>query len=321
MPKRRPDQSLQKPSPEEPLPQNDADTSAYSNPLPRAEDAALSHDAVAWCWRQIDQFPLLGPEEQDALAVRICDGDEKAYREMVECNLRLVVSIARRCQSCAGPSLTLNDLIQEGTIGLMKAAHKYDHRRGFRFSTYATYWIRQSIMRAITDTGRTIRLPAHVVETGKRMERTRHLLTQTLEREPENWEVALHLSCEIEQIQSWEMHSHDTTSFETIIHEENGLATLEDYLEDDAPSPADSAADRLNHTQLSEAIRDAIQDLSPREAKILSLRYGLEGNQQLTLDALAKRFSLTRERVRQIEAQAIGKLRDNKMIRDIFEEA
>jgi RNA polymerase primary sigma factor len=175
-------------------------------------------------------------------------------------------------------------------------------------------------MRAITDTGRTVRLPTHVVETVKRAERARQLLTQALEREPENWEIALHLGCEVEQIQSLDLQTLDPTSLETVIHDENGLTTLEDYLEDVSVSPSDDATDRLDRAYLSHVIHDAIQELQPREAKILTLRYGLEGNKQLTLEALAARFSLTRERVRQIESQAIDKLRQNKAIRNVFEE-
>lgn len=281
----------------------------------------VSYDAIAWCWRQIDRFPLLNPEEQDELAVRVHQGDEEAYRRMVECNLRLVVSIARRCQRHAGPSLTLSDLIQEGTIGLMKAVRKYDHQRGYRFSTYATYWIRQAIMRSIMDTGRAIRLPCHVSETVKRVEHTRHLLTQSLEREPENWEIALHLGCEVEQIQALNTQNQDVTSLESVVFEEHGTTTLEDHLEDQSPSTLECATERLYRARLSRVVHNAMQQLPAREAEILALRYGLKGDVQLTLDAVAKRFSLTRERVRQIESQAIQKLRKNKAFTAVFEEA
>jgi RNA polymerase primary sigma factor len=286
-----------------------------------ADGAAFSHDALSWCWRQIDQFPLLNPEEQDSLAARVRQGDEDAYRQMVECNLRLVVSVARRCQRYAGPSLSLSDLVQEGTIGLMKAVRKYDHERGYRFSTYATYWIRQAIMRAITDTGRMIRLPTHVAESVKRVEHTRHLLAQSLEREPDNWEVAMHIGCELEQIQALNAQNHDTTSLDTVIHEEHGVTTLEDYLEDTSASPVESALESVNRTRLSRALRHAMQELKPREAEILNLRYGLNGDQRLTLGAVANRISLTRERVRQIERQAIQKLRKNKTVSAVFQDA
>ena len=281
----------------------------------------LSHDAIAWCWHLIDQFPLLNPEEQDELAARVRRGDEEAYRTMVECNLRLVVSIARRCFRYSGPSLSLNDLIQEGTIGLMKAVRKYDHRRGYRFSTYATYWIRQAIMRAITDTGRTIRLPCHVTEKVKRVEQARHMLTQSLEREPEDWEVALHVGCDLESIQAVNTQNQDATSLEIVVFEEHGITTIEDHIEDDSTSTVESATDSLYRARLSLAVRHAMKDLKPREAEVLALRYGIGGDSQQTLDAVAKRFSLTRERVRQIERDAIQKLRNNKTISAVLEEA
>jgi RNA polymerase primary sigma factor len=277
---------------------------------------AFPADAFSWCWGQIEQFPLLSPEAEIELAGRVREGDEAAFTEMVGCNLRLVVSVARRCQRYAGPSLALTDLVQEGSIGLIRAVRKFDHTRGFKFSTYATYWIRQAIMRAITDTGRMIRLPLHVTETMHKVEKARLALSQALERMPDAAEVAHHAGLEPERVTALENHGQELSSLEAILSNENGILTLEDYLEDPhAVSPLDHAMGAVSQTRIRKAVRLAMKALPQRDAKVLALRYGLDGGERRTLVSVAEELSLTPERVRQIERGAFTRLRNSAKFR------
>lgn len=279
-------------------------------------------DSFSWCWHQVEQFPLLSPEAEVELAKRVRDGDEAAFHEMVGCNLRLVVSIARRCQRYAGPSLALTDLVQEGSIGLIRAVRKFDHTKGFKFSTYATFWIRQAIMRAISDTGRTIRLPVHVLEKMHQVEKARLTLTHVLERVPETAELAKHVGLTSERVELLGEQSQDLSSLEMELPGEFGKMTLEDYLEDcDAPSPLECATNNIDQQRVREAVHEAIEKLSQRDAEVLSLRFGLEGGEGMTLQAVAQKMSLTRERVRQIERAACRQLRGSAELLQLFEDA
>ena len=279
-------------------------------------------DSFSWCWHQVEQFPLLSPEAEVELARRVREGDEEAFGKMVCCNLRLVVSIARRCQCYAGPSLALTDLVQEGSVGLIRAVRKFDHTKGFKFSTYATFWIRQAIMRAISDTGRTIRLPVHVLEKIHQVEKARLTLTHVLERVPETAELANHVGLTSERVEQLGEQSQDLSSLEMELPGEFGKMTLEDYLEDgSAPSPLDCAIDTIDRQRVREAVREAIEQLPQRDAEILSLRFGLDGGERMTLQAVAQKMSITRERVRQIERAAYKKLRGSEELRRLIEDS
>ena len=294
-----------------------------SDPLPteNTEHDTYLSNCFSWCWHEVERFSLLSPEAETQLAQRVRAGDQEACDEMVNCNLRLVVSIARRCQGCAGASLTLSDLVQEGVVGLIRAVRKFDHRLGYKFSTYATFWIRQAIMRAITDTGRPIRLPGHVVESLQRVEKARVTLSQSLEREPESTEVAHHVGLTAERVQALGRQSQEISSLDSPLSSEFGLLTLEDYLEDDeALSPLDFATSTVERARVYEAVQQAIVDLPPRQAEALNLRFGLDGGERMTLKEAAKRMSLTRERVRQLERAACKQLRSVESLRQLVEE-
>ncbi len=283
-------------------------------------DTFLSN-AFFGCWNQADEFALLSPEAEIELAQLVREGDEQAFQRMVCCNLRLVVSIARRCQRLAGPSLALADLVQEGVVGLMRAVRKFDHRLGYRFSTYATFWIRQAIMRAISDTGRTIRLPLHVIESLQRVEKVRVALTQTLEREPATAEIANHVGLPPERVQALREQAQDLTSLELMLLSEEGTLTLEDVLEDtEALSPLEYATNTIDRERFCATVHEAINQLPVRHAEILSLRYGLHGEAPMTLATIAKRLHITRERVRQIEREARNTLRQAENLRELFED-
>lgn len=262
------------------------------------------------CWEDAAKFPLLSPEEEIDLARRIREGDEKAFQKMVCCNMRLVVSIASRSMSFSGPSLTFSDLVQEGAIGLIKAVRKFDHRLGFRFSTYATYWIRQTIIRSIHDTSRIIRLPPHVVESLMRIEKTRCTLTTELERSPDTAEVAYYLGIRAEKVLHLSVHSVELASLECMLEKDDEGKVLEDFLEDlNAPSPIDSAIKTIDHERACLILRQAVKKLPQRHARVLRLRYGLDGKKRMTLKEVAKHMSLTPERVRQLHKEARKELR------------
>jgi RNA polymerase primary sigma factor len=269
-------------------------------------------DPVRMYLREIGRIPLLTFDQELDLAKRILDGDEDAKKRLAESNLRLVVSIAKKY---VGRGMLLLDLIQEGNMGLIKAVEKFDYTKGYKFSTYATWWIRQAITRAIADQARTIRIPVHMVETINKLIRTsRHLLQQN-GREPTPEEIAAEMEIPVERVAEIQKIAQDPVSLETPIGEEDD-SHLEDFIQDeDTPAPQDSAA----YTLLREQLEEVMETLTPREAKVLKLRFGLEDGKARTLEEVGREFMVTRERIRQIEAKALRKLRHpsrSKKLRD-----
>ena len=269
-------------------------------------------DPVRMYLREIGRIPLLTFDEELDLAKRILENDEEAKQKLAESNLRLVVSIAKKY---VGRGMLFLDLIQEGNMGLIKAVEKFDYTKGFKFSTYATWWIRQAITRAIADQARTIRIPVHMVETINKLIRTsRHLLQQN-GREPTPEEIAAEMEIPVERVAEIQKIAQDPVSLETPIGEEDD-SHLEDFIQDeDTPAPQDSAA----YTLLREQLEEVMGTLTPREAKVLKLRFGLEDGKSRTLEEVGKEFMVTRERIRQIEAKALRKLRHpsrSKKLRD-----
>ena len=259
-------------------------------------------DPVRMYLREIGKIPLLTFDEELDLAKRILEGDEEAKQKLAESNLRLVVSIAKKY---VGRGMLFLDLIQEGNMGLIKAVEKFDYTKGFKFSTYATWWIRQAITRAIADQARTIRIPVHMVETINKLIRiSRHLLQQ-LGREPSPEEIAAEMEIPVEKVTEIQKIAQDPVSLETPIGEEDD-SHLGDFIQDDdSPAPQDAAA----YTLLREQLEEVMKTLTPREAKVLKLRFGLEDGKSRTLEEVGKEFNVTRERIRQIEAKALRKLR------------
>ena len=272
------------------------------------------NDPVRMYLKEIGKIPLLTPEQEQELASRLAEGDEQAYDKMIEANLRLVVSIAKRY---VGRGLPFLDLIQEGNLGLIKAVGKFDHTKGYKFSTYATWWIRQSISRAIADHARTIRIPVHMVETINRVARANHELLQELGRDPTAGEIAHRLHLPLEKVEEVMRVSQDPISLETPVGEEDD-SHLGDFIPDDeAYEPADAAAYAL----LREQLAGVLKTLTPREEKVLCLRYGLTDGKMHTLEEVGKEFNVTRERIRQIEAKALRKLRHpsrSKVLKDFL---
>ena len=259
-------------------------------------------DPVRMYLREIGRIPLLTFEQELDLAKRILEGDEEAKQKLAESNLRLVVSIAKKY---VGRGMLFLDLIQEGNMGLMKAVEKFDYTKGFKFSTYATWWIKQAITRAIADQARTIRIPVHMVETINKLIRTSRHLLQQLGREPSPEEIAEEMELPVEKVMEIQKIAQDPVSLETPIGEEDD-SHLGDFIpDDDSPAPQDSAA----YTLLKEQLEEVMQTLTPREAKVLKLRFGLEDGKARTLEEVGREFSVTRERIRQIEAKALRKLR------------
>ena len=259
-------------------------------------------DPVRMYLREIGRIPLLTYEQELDLAKRILDGDEEARQELAESNLRLVVSIAKKY---VGRGMLFLDLIQEGNMGLIKAVEKFDYTKGFKFSTYATWWIRQAITRAIADQARTIRIPVHMVETINKLIRTSRHLLQQLGREPLPEEIAKEMEIPVEKVMEIQKIAQDPVSLETPIGEEDD-SHLGDFIpDDDSPAPHDSAA----YTLLKEQLEEVMGTLTPREAKVLKLRFGLEDGKARTLEEVGREFEVTRERIRQIEAKALRKLR------------
>ena len=259
-------------------------------------------DPVRMYLREIGRIPLLTYEQELELAKRILNGDEDAKQELAESNLRLVVSIAKKY---VGRGMLFLDLIQEGNMGLIKAVEKFDYEKGFKFSTYATWWIRQSITRAIADQARTIRIPVHMVETINKLIRTSRHLLQRLGREPTPEEISKELEMPVEKVMEIQKIAQDPVSLETPIGEEDD-SHLGDFIQDDdSPAPQDAAA----YTMLKEQLADVMSTLTPREAKVLRLRFGLDDGKARTLEEVGKEFDVTRERIRQIEAKALRKLR------------
>lgn len=259
-------------------------------------------DPVRMYLKEIGKIPLLGTEEEIELAKRMELGDTEAKKKLAEANLRLVVSIAKRY---VGRGMQFLDLIQEGNLGLIKAVEKFDYRKGYKFSTYATWWIRQAITRSIADQARTIRIPVHMVETINRLVRTSRQLVQELGREPSAEEIAAKMEIPVERVREIRKIAQDPVSLETPIGEEED-SHLGDFIQDERVAvPAEEAAFTLLHEQLMEAL----STLTEREQKVLRLRFGLDGGRPRTLEEVGKEFHVTRERIRQIEAKALRKLR------------
>ncbi len=268
----------------------------------------ISQDSIQMYLREIGKVALLKPEEEVALAKRKEIGDRDAEQKLIESNLRLVVSIAKKF---VGKSLSLADLIQEGNIGLFRAVEKFEYRKGYKFSTYATWWIRQAITRALADQSRTIRIPVHMVETINKFQQIERQLIQDLGREPLPEEIAAEMGEVVEKIRHIIKISQDTVSLETSVGEDDEDSKLEDFIEDTKDiSPDRKAALRL----LSDYVKELIGELSPREQKILEMRFGLTDGISHTLEEVGKEFDVTRERIRQIEAKALEKIKTSRNI-------
>ena len=276
-------------------------------------DSGNVSDPIHMYLKEIGQVPLLSPEQEVELARRVAEGDEEAKRQLEEANLRLVVSIAKHY---TGHDMSLMDLIQEGNLGLIRAVEKYDYKKGFRFSTYATWWIRQSITRAIADQGRTIRIPVHMVENINKVNRASRDLMQELGRDATPEEIAKRIHMTPERVREIQKISREPVSMETPVGDEED-SSLGDFIRDDTtPVPADEAA----RVMLKEQIRQILTDLSDREQQVLHLRYGLDDDRPRTLEEVGKQLNVTRERIRQIEAKALRKLkRKNIRMKDYLE--
>ena len=272
-------------------------------------------DPVRMYLKEIGRVPLLTAEEEVALAKRMQEGDEIAQKRLAEANLRLVVSIAKRY---VGRGMLFLDLIQEGNLGLIKAVEKFDYTKGYKFSTYATWWIRQAITRAIADQARTIRIPVHMVETINKLIRVSRQLLQQLGREPLPEEIAKEMDISVERVREIMKIAQEPVSLETPIGEEED-SHLGDFIEDqDAPAPADAASFML----LKEQLEEVLDTLTPREEKVLRLRFGLDDGRARTLEEVGQNFGVTRERIRQIEAKALRKLRHpsrRRKLKDFFD--
>ena len=272
-------------------------------------------DPVKVYLKEIGRVPLLTPEEEIDLAIRISNGDEAAKKRLSEANLRLVVSIAKRY---LGRGMQFLDLIQEGNLGLIKAVEKFDYTKGFKFSTYATWWIRQAITRAIADQARTIRIPVHMVETINKVKKVSSQLLHVNGHEPSAEEISQELDMPVDKVREIMRVAQEPVSLETPIGEEED-SHLGDFIpDDDAPAPADAAS----HTLLKEQLSEVLDTLTPREEKVLRLRFGLEDGRSRTLEEVGKEFNVTRERIRQIEAKALRKLRHpsrSKKLKDFLD--
>ncbi|MBR3836064.1 MAG: RNA polymerase sigma factor RpoD [Clostridia bacterium] len=306
------------------LPNIDELTIDFNMDMPKSAELATedvddkaqgNDDPVKVYLKEIGRIPLLTAEEEIELAVRIVDDDESAKKRLAEANLRLVVSIAKRY---VGRGMHFLDLIQEGNLGLIKAVDKFDYTKGFKFSTYATWWIRQAITRAIADQARTIRIPVHMVETINKVKKTNSQLLHKNGRDPSAEDIAVELGMPVAKVREILRVAQEPVSLETPIGEEED-SHLGDFIpDDDAPAPADAASILLLKEQLDEVLKT----LTPREAKVLMLRFGLEGGHPHTLEEVGKEFDVTRERIRQIEAKALRKLRHpsrSKKLKDFLD--
>jgi len=277
-------------------------------------DTFATDDPVRMYLKEIGKIPLLSPEEEIDLAIRMSEGDEEAKRRMAEANLRLVVSIAKRY---VGRGMLFLDLIQEGNLGLIKAVEKFDYTKGYKFSTYATWWIRQAITRAIADQARTIRIPVHMVETINKVIRVSRQLLQELGHDPSPEEIAEEMGMPVEKVRDILKIAQEPVSLETPIGEEED-SHLGDFIPDeDASEPSEAAS----FTLLKEQLMSVLSTLTPREEKVLRLRFGIEDGRTRTLEEVGKEFNVTRERIRQIEAKALRKLRHpsrSKKLRDFL---
>ncbi len=292
----------------ESLPENDAHMIVLN-------DSVSVDDPVRMYLKEMGKVPLLSADEEIEIAKRVENGDEKAREKLAEANLRLVVSIAKRY---VGRGMLFLDLIQEGNLGLIKAVEKFDYTKGYKFSTYATWWIRQAITRAIADQARTIRIPVHMVETIHKLSRVKRQLVQTLGRDPQVEEIAEIMEVSVERVREIIKIAQDPVSLETPIGEEED-SHLGDFIpDDDIPLPSDAAAATL----LKEQLMQVLSTLTPREEKVLRLRFGIDDGRQRTLEEVGKEFNVTRERIRQIEAKALRKLRHpsrSKKLKDYLE--
>jgi len=303
--------------------EEDLDAISFDVDMPKGADlglgtdskAAIMDDPVKVYLKEIGRVPLLTPEEEIELAIRISEDDASAKQRLAEANLRLVVSIAKRY---VGRGMQFLDLIQEGNLGLIKAVDKFDYTKGFKFSTYATWWIRQAITRAIADQARTIRIPVHMVETINKVKKTNSQLLHQNGRDPTAEEIAEVLDMPIEKVREIMRVAQEPVSLETPIGEEED-SHLGDFIPDEeAPAPADAASMLL----LKEQLGDVLKTLTAREAKVLSLRFGLEDGHPRTLEEVGREFNVTRERIRQIEAKALRKLRHpsrSKKLKDFLD--
>ncbi|MFV0496789.1 MAG: RNA polymerase sigma factor RpoD [Candidatus Fimivivens sp.] len=303
--------------------ENYAQTIATDFPMPAEEEVEATltvegmniDDPVKVYLKEIGRVPLLSSEEEVNLAVRMSNGDPQARKRLSEANLRLVVSIAKRY---VGRGMQFLDLIQEGNLGLIKAVEKFDHTKGFKFSTYATWWIRQAITRAIADQARTIRIPVHMVETINKVKKVSSQLLHKNGHEPTAEEIAQEIDMSVDKVREIMRVAQEPVSLETPIGEEED-SHLGDFIpDDDAPAPADAAS----HILLREQLSDVLHSLTPREEKVLRLRFGLEDGRSRTLEEVGKEFNVTRERIRQIEAKALRKLRHpsrSKKLRDFLD--
>ncbi len=275
------------------------------------EDSLLTIDSIQMYLKEIGKYPLLTAEQEVDLAKRIEKGDRSATERLTRSNLRLVVSIAKRYVG-RSPNLTLLDLIQEGNIGLFKAVEKFDYRRGYKFSTYATWWIRQGITRALADQARTIRIPVHMVETISKYTQIRRRLLQDLGREPMPEEVASEMEIDIDKVRHIMKISQETVSLELKVGDEEDGSTLGEFIKDEKGiSPSQDAARRL----LRDRLKEILVDLSPRERRILDMRFGLSDGVTHTLEEVGKEFGVTRERIRQIEAKSLEKIRAHEKLK------
>ncbi len=298
---------------------NEAEFVLETNEAEEAEaasaDAVAIDDPVKVYLKEIGRVPLLSAEEEIDLSIKIAEGDMYARKRLSEANLRLVVSIAKRY---VGRGMQFLDLIQEGNLGLIKAVEKFDYTKGFKFSTYATWWIRQAITRAIADQARTIRIPVHMVETINKVKKVSSQLLHKNGHEPTAEEIAVELDMPADKVREIMRVAQEPVSLETPIGEEED-SHLGDFIPDDeAPAPADAAS----HMLLKEQLRDVLSTLTPREEKVLSLRFGLEDGRPRTLEEVGKEFDVTRERIRQIEAKALRKLRHpsrSKKLKDFLD--
>jgi RNA polymerase primary sigma factor len=304
--------SIEEPDPDELIDEEEDDIDTI-NSEQSFDDA--SDDSVRLYLREIGKIPLLNSSDELALAKRVVAGDKKAKDKMAEANMRLVVSIAKRY---SGRGLDFLDLIQEGNTGLLRAVEKFDPDKGFKFSTYATWWIRQAITRAIADQARTIRIPVHMVETINKLLRTQRRMTQDLNREPTTEELAAELEMEPAKVEYVMKIKQDITSLDAGVGRDGDDedSVLGDFVEDgESTTPEESAASQL----LKEQVQTVLSSLSDREQKIIKMRFGLEDGKSHTLEEVGREFSVTRERIRQIEAKALAKLRKHKDAKKLHE--
>ena len=284
------------------------------NPADLVDENVSTSDPVRMYLKEIGKIPLLTPEEEQEIAKRMAQGDEESKKRMIEANLRLVVSIAKRY---VGRGMQFLDLIQEGNLGLLKAVEKFDYTKGYKFSTYATWWIRQATTRAVADQARTIRIPVHMVETINKVSRTSRSLVQELGRDPTSGEISKRLGIPEDKVAEVMKIAQEPVSLETPVGEEDD-SHLGDFIQDnEAKEPAESAS----YNMLREQLNQVMQTLTPREAKVLRLRFGMEDGRAHTLEEVGNEFHVTRERVRQIEAKALRKLRHpsrSKILKDFL---